>query len=119
MVAVFIVGAAVALLLLRDWTGHYNPSEGNDSGSIKVATVDKVVNTPSKYRGLLQVEGMVVDVNESKGMFLLGCKDACVAMPVKYSGKLPETKSEIMVYGELREQEDGRYVFWGKEVRAK
>lgn len=71
------------------------------------------------YKGFLGLEGTVISVDESKNIFLLGCPDACIVLPMKYKGQMPESKSEIIVYGEIKKQEDRRYVFQGKEVKRK
>ena len=92
--------------------------EGNNQ-SVKVVNVDVVISAPDHYKGFLGVEGRVIKIDASKSIFLLGCEDACIFMPVKYKGQMPELKSEIIVYGELIKQEDGRHIFQGKEVKTK
>lgn len=91
----------------------------NNNQSIKVVNVDKVISNPDWYKGFFGVEGTVMKIDKAKSIFLLGCGDACIIMPVKYRGQMPELESEIIVYGELRKNEDGRYVFQGKEVKTK
>ncbi|MBU2577609.1 hypothetical protein KKA69_02135 [Patescibacteria group bacterium] len=89
---------------------------------IKIVNAEEVVYAPDHYKGFLGVEGKVIKVDESKSIFfLLGCEDACAttAMPVKYNGQMPKEERWIIVYGELGKQEDGRYIFLGKEVKTK
>lgn len=78
-----------------------------------------MVKDPNSYIGFLGVEGTVLKIDESNSIFLVGCQDACIFMPVKYSGQMPDLKSEIIVFGEIIKQENGRYIFQGKEVKAK
>ena len=96
-----------------------NLQSENNSPSIKVIDVEEVVKAPEQYRDFVGVAGRVIKVDETKRIFLLGCEDTCIVMPVKYKGQMPEVKSEIIVYGEIRKQEDGRYVFQGKKVKTK
>lgn len=87
--------------------------------SIKIVDIERVVISPSSYEGFLGVRGIVIKIDESKNIFLLGCEDACIFIPVKYSGQIPKLKSKIIVYGELVKQGNGRYIFYGKEVKTK
>lgn len=105
-------------LLFFDCGCNKKPSKEN-THLFKVINVDEIVSTPDQYKGFMGVEGTVIRIEESKGIFLLGCEDACIFMPVKFIGQAPELKSEIVVYGELIKQEDGRYIFQGKEVKTK
>lgn len=124
----FIIGSIGIGLLLATIVGIYfvknsteksNLQKEYNNLSIKVVNVDEVVNAPDRYKGFLGVEGTIISVDESKDIFLLGCEDACIFMPVKYKGQIPEPKSEIIVYGEIKKQEDKRYIFQGKEVKTK
>ena len=96
-----------------------NLQSENNNPSIKVINVEEVVRAPEQYRDFLGVEGTVIKVDESKSIFLLGCADACIFMPVKYKDQMPKVESEVIVYGEIKKQEDGRYIFQGKEVKTK
>ena len=107
------------IYLAKNHAEQLNPQGENSNLSIKVIDVEKVVKTPEQYRDFVGVEGKVIKVDESKSIFLLGCADACIFMPVKYKGKMPEQKSEIIVYGEIKKQEDGRYIFQGEKVKTK
>ena len=84
----------------------------------KIVDIDKIVRHPERFKGPVGVVGKVIKVNESKAFFILGCKDACVRMPVSYRGQMPDQGSEIIVYGEIKE-EGGRYIFEGQVVKAK
>ena len=107
------------IYLVRNHAERANPQSDSGSAFIKVVDVEEVIKAPGQYGGFLGVEGTVITIDESKGIFLLGCQDTCVAMPVKYKGQVPEAKSETIVYGEIRKQKDGKYIFQGKKVKTK
>lgn len=91
----------------------------NNSSSIKIVSVDEVVKAPGEYKDFLGVEGDVIRIDKSNSVFLLGCEDACIVMPVKYKGKMPKVKSKVIVYGEVKKQENGKYIFQAKEIKIK
>lgn len=95
------------------------PEKQSNKKLIKVISVDKIVIAPNQYKNFLWVKGIVTKVDESNNVLLLGCEDACIAMPIIYEGKMPKVKSEIIVYGKIKKQKNGRYVFLGKEVKVK
>lgn len=112
-----LLGIVLGVYLAKNHAGKSNPQSQNESASIK--RVDEVVRVPHLYIGFLGVEGTVIEIDESKSIFLLGCEDACGFMPVEYKGQMPEVKSQIIVYGELKKQEDERFIFQAKEVKRK
>lgn len=119
-IGVGIVLVTIGIYFVRNITEKDSPQkENNNNQLIKIVDVDKVVATPSHYKGFLGVEGTVIRIDESQNLFLLGCEDACIFMPVKYTGQMPKSKSVIIVYGEIKKQEDGGYVFQGKEVKTR
>lgn len=81
--------------------------------------VDKVVAHPDKYKGKIDVAGRIAKIDSDKKLFVLGCEDACVAMPVKFSGTLPKAGSDVIVRGEIKKESDGRYLFNAESVTAK
>lgn len=85
----------------------------------RVVSIDKVAIAPDKYKSFFGIEGMVTSIDKSKRIFLLGCEDTCIIMPVRYKGKIPKLKSKIIVYGEIKKQKNGKYIFDGKEVKIK
>lgn len=107
------------IYLVKNRAEKTNLQKENNNPSIKIIAVDEIVKAPDQYRGFVGVKGRVIKIDESKSIFLLGCEDACIFMPVKHTGQMPELKSEIIIYGEIKKQEDGRYVFQGKEVKTK
>ncbi len=107
------------IYLVKNHAEKSNLQSEDDNPSVKIIDVEEVVKAPERYRDFVGVEGRVIKVDESKSILLLGCQDACIVMPVRYKGQMPEPKSEIIVYGEVRKQEDGRYVFQGKKVKTK
>lgn len=121
---IMIIGISFVLIIIViffviNFVGKSAPQREFIGQTIKVISVDKIVIAPEQYKGFFGVEGRVIKVDESKGLFLLGCEDACVVMPVKWEGLMPEQGCEIIVYGKLRKSEDNRYVFQGKEVKKK
>ena len=114
-----LLAAILAIYSVRNTAEESIEEREGNRLPIAVVSVDKVVRSPGRYKGFVGVEGVVAVVDESKGVFLLGCEDACISMPVKYGSQMPEVKSQIIVYGEIRKREDGRYVFQGKEVKPK
>ena len=118
-IVIGLVLATIGVYFIRNITEMTVLQEENNIQSIKVVNVDRVISAPDYYKGFLGVEGIVIKIDEDKSIFLLGCEDACIFIPVKYKGQMPEPNSEIIVYGEIKKQEDGRYVFEGKEVKRK
>lgn len=94
-------------------------SKEHNQPFIKILTADEIVSAPEKYKGTLAVLGTVIKIDESKNTFLLGCEDACFSLPVEYQGPMPEVNSNVIVYGKIKRQENGKYIFWGKEVKKK
>ncbi len=96
-------------------------SDGNKKEEIKIeiVSVDDVIRSPEEYKSYIGVQGTVSKVNKSKKVFLLGCEDACIYMPVKFEGTMPDAENKIIVYGEISKQKDGKYIFHAKEVRLK
>lgn len=108
------------IYLMKNHTEKSNPPKREKPPiySIKVIDVEKVVRAPEQYRDFVGVKGRVIKIDESKSIFLLGCADVCIFMPVKYRNQMPKVQSEIIVYGEIKKEKDGRYVFQGKEVKT-
>ncbi len=103
-------------LLRRSGEGASTPEANADTPA--VVDVDMIASHPENFlEGLLGVTGKVVRVDESKTSFALGCDDECLMMPVTYSGAMPDLGSQIVVYGEVKEAEGGRYVFQGKDIK--
>ncbi|MCG3147703.1 MAG: hypothetical protein PCFJNLEI_01144 [Verrucomicrobiae bacterium] len=82
-------------------------------------SVDAVVEHPEKFGGPIGVVGRVANVEPASGAFALGCEDACVAMPVKFSGTMPKAGSDVIVRGQIKKESDGRYIFNAESVTAK
>ena len=78
-----------------------------------IADIDDVIRNPNGYKGVIGVKGTVIKVDQEKNMLFLGCADACVYLPVFYEGKLPALKSNVVIYGQIEKQENGKYIFKG------
>ena len=81
--------------------------------------VDAVVAQPAKFTGAIAVAGRVTQTDARRGTFVLGCEDGCVAMPVKFAGKMPALNSDVVVHGQIQKTAEGRYVFAAQEVECK
>ena len=94
-------------------------NKANSVSQSKVVVVDEVAMYPDRFTtGSIGVSGKVTEVNPSKSYFVLGCEDACVILPVKYTEKMPALGSNIVVYGEVKVAEGGKYIFDGKDVKS-
>lgn len=117
LVIILIVAVIPGIYLLRRSGEGANLPEAN-SDKPTVVDVDAIAKRPESFIGTVGVTGKVIKVDESNTSFTLGCDDACIMMPVTYSGAMPEPGSQIVVYGEVKKAEDGRYVFEGNDVKA-
>ena len=81
-------------------------------------SAEDVAADPGRHNGFLELEGVVTGLAGSGGVFFLGCPDGCLSVPVKYPGRMPVQGSNLIVYGELKQQ-DGKYIFEGKELSAR
>lgn len=106
---------AVTLLVLMSSGCNKSPQQSRHTQPLPV---DTVVENPETFSGSIAVVGRVAKADPGSGAFVLGCEDACVAMPVKYSGTLPKTGSDVIVRGEIKKEPDGRYIFKAENVTA-
>lgn len=113
-VGVILLAVGIHFIFIKNPTEKSTPQKENDNPPIKIMNVEKIVSAPDHYIGFLGVEGTVIKVDESKSLFLLGCEDACIFIPVKYKGQIPKVGTDIVVYGEIKKQENEKYVFEGK-----
>lgn len=118
-VGISLVLIAIAVYFVKNITEKNNPQKENSNQTIEVVSVEKVISAVGYYKGFLGIEGVVIKIDEAKNIFLLGCADACIVMPVAYKGQMPEAGREIIVYGEIKKQENGRYIFQGKEIKTR
>jgi cytochrome c-type biogenesis protein CcmE len=118
MVIILIIAVIPGIYLLRRFGEGASTPEA-DADTPAVVDVDTIASRPENFlEGSLGVTGKVVRVDESNTSFTLGCDDECLMMPVTYSGSMPTLGSQIVVYGEVKEAEGGRYVFEGNEVKS-
>lgn len=113
-----ILAAAFGIYFMSLSDDKVNPSD-KKANLLKVVTVDEIVRHPERFSSSIGVVGTVIKVDESKALFALGCEDACVMMPVRFRGQMPNPDSNIIVYGEITGAEGGRYLFEAQEVKAK
>lgn len=117
LVIILIVAVIPGIYLLRKFGEEAGVPEA-DADTPAIVDFDMIARHPENFlEGTIGVSGKVVKVDESNTSFALGCDDECLMMPVTYSGDMPDMGSQIVVYGEVKEAEGGRYVFAGKDVR--
>ncbi len=96
-------------------------ADSDAAGETKILAVEEVLGTPENFTDPMGVSGKVMNIDQAKSMFFLGCKTAsscnCAKMPVKYEGKMPEIGSDIIVFGEITTTDEGKFIFTGKEVK--
>lgn len=122
----YLLVAGIALIFVVAFGIYFTKSLENNADSTKletnpseIITVDQLVGYPTQFEGSpIRVTGVVTKVDEPKGIFLLGCEDACIKVPVRYTREMPQLGSEVIVRGEIR-SEGGRYVFEGEEIEAR
>jgi len=119
IVGICLVLVTIGVYFVKTITKQTASREKSSKQLVEVVSVDAVISNPGHYRGFIGVEGTVISIDESKNIFLLGCKDVCISMPVHYKGQMPKPQSGIIVYGGIKKQDDGRYVFEGKEVKSR
>jgi len=119
---IIIVISIVVLLsafLIYSNVSFENKMDKPTSSEVKSIDVDYVVEHPEKYSGLINVEGTVKEVMDGSKFFTLGCEDACVNLPVTYKGELPKLESNIVAFGEVKKDIDGKYFFDAMEIQYK
>ena len=89
----------------------------NLTSSVDVVTVDDIARHPEDFLDNVGVSGIVKDVKE--GYFTLGCEDICVVIPVEYSEDMPQAGSDIVVYGKVGTDNNGKYVFQGEKIEIR
>ncbi len=87
--------------------------------SLVPVDVEKVLDHPEQYAGEVSVEGIVTEATDTTSVFLLGCADACVAMPVKYTGPVPKAGAAVVTTGAIAKGADGKLIFEARDVRTK
>lgn len=112
-----LLAAAFAVISVKSPRKEPNPP-GTLPTLTKVVDVDDLAAHPDRFRGLVAVVGQVTKVEQSRAVFLLGCEDACVTIPVKYKGQMPKLGSQVTVYGQVQEAERGARIFEAQEIKA-
>lgn len=116
--AIVLIGVGFGAYLLASRSAEHRTAM-EASGKTTLVAVDQVVRDPEKFTGFIGVNGSVSSVDESKSMFTLGCEDACVLMPVKFNGQLPEQGTDVVAYGKVVKNEQGKYIFVAQELTRK
>lgn len=109
-----IIFAWLAIILIACSHGS---SAAKDKKSVKDISLDQIVESPDRFQDPVRVKGVIVKSRNAKNIFMLGCEDACYFMPVQYKGLLPAVKCKVRVYGSIRKQQDGRYIFQATEIK--
>lgn len=120
---VFIPALLTVVMLLAFSPAQAQTNTPPDSKTKKhdspALDVDRVVAHPDQFKGAIGVAGRVAKVDSTNSFFVLGCEDACVAMPVEFSGTLPKEGSDVVVRGEIKKDAQGRYFFEAQNVTQK
>lgn len=116
-IGTFVVLLSVIIIYSNVNSGNKTPN--SVVTKIKLVDVEKVVENPEKFSGLVSVMGTVTEVINNKKLFTLGCEDACVNLPVSYKGELPKLESNIIALGEVKKDNDGKFFFDAKEIKYK
>ena len=121
------VGILMVMVLgLCTWTYPVSSADSSMTNAdatngTKIVAVEDVLKSPENFSGTMGVAGRVMNIDQSKSMFFLGCKTstpcACAMMPVKYGGQMPEIGSDIVVIGKITTTEAGKFIFEGQEVK--
>ena len=109
---VFLIASPLLSYSCSD--GQQTSENRQNEDVIPIITVDELARHPEDFSESVGVSGTVEDVNE--GYFTLGCEDICVVIPVEYNENMPEIGTDIVVYGEVRSDDDGKYVFHGQKI---
>jgi len=84
--------------------------------SASIVSIDAVAGSPADFVGDVKVSGTVTSVDQAKHTLVLGCSDACVAVPITYRGQLPKPKSNVVVTGVITKSPRGAYDFAASNV---
>lgn len=116
-----VIGFVVLLaaLLFYPNASFKNNIANSVNAEVTLVDVEKVVENPEKFSGLVSVEGTVKEVLDNKKFFTLGCEDACANLPIAYKGELPKLESNIIALGEVKKDVDGKLFFDAKEIKYK
>ena len=113
-----ILAATLTIYLMKFQKEKASPDETKASLS-KIMDIDEVARYPDRFKGSIGVNGKVIKVDETEDIFVLGCEDGCVNIPVVYKGQMPIQGSKIIVYGKVRQAKEGKYIIEGEEIKAK
>ncbi|NIA31625.1 MAG: hypothetical protein GWP06_17165 [Actinobacteria bacterium] len=91
------------------------PTGIKNNRDIQLVSIDKFVRQPGLYKGIVGVSGTVKST--SKSFFTLGCKDACIMMPVKYDQQSPKPGTRITAIGKLEKTKKGKYIFNATDIQ--
>lgn len=107
------------VLSTGDW-GCGDKTFAEEKEKVKAAAivnVEEVVARPQKFKGAFSVAGTIKKVVAAKHIFYLGCEDACVLMPVKYQGSLPQKiNAKVVVTGKISREKSGKYFLKAQKV---
>lgn len=126
LIAAGVIILLIAAILIYSWNpslrenySKVRTSANTEKSEIKLVDVDKVVESPEMFTGLVNIEGTVIEAVDNKNLFTLGCEDECINLPVSYKGDLPKAKSNIIALGEVKKDADGKFFFDAKEIKYK
>jgi len=114
LLIIFVILVASLLLSYSCSDGQQESENKQNDDVIPIITVDELARHPEDFPESVGVSGTVEDVSD--GYFTLGCEDICVVIPVEYNENMPEIGTDIVVYGEVRSDDEGKYVFHGQKI---
>ncbi len=123
IVAISFVVLLSAILIYSVYPAHHKEVTSKNSSfvlvnsEVKSIDVDKIVDNPEKYTGVIFIKGSVKEVLNNKKFFTLGCEDACANLPVYYKGEMPKLESNIIASGEVKKDADGKFYFDAREIK--
>ncbi len=95
------------------------PAQALAQEKMVVIPVEKVVFNPEKYKGVINVSGVVLKIGKPGEMSILGCKDKCAKIPIRFEKSVPSEGIDVVVTGEIVKQNDGRFYFRADKVASK
>lgn len=113
LIAIFIIGGIV-----YHFSRSQKPLINKDVAVVtRVVPAENIILRPDQYQGYIGADGTINEIIDDN-TFTLGCRDACLSMPVKFKTSGLKIKEEVVANGRLA-KENGKYVFEAESVKPK
>lgn len=119
IIIISVIAISFLALIIYSSIEFIDPAANSVNSEMKIVDVDKVVENPEEYVGLISVEGRVNEIASDNKYFTLGCEDACVNLPVSYKGEFPKLESNIIALGKVKKDDDGKFFFDARKIKYK